>query len=126
MFEIMRIINALNGALSDTYIRQITIQEKLERLTTDIETDFKDINIPVKVRDIHKIERKNFIGISVFHYKDKEKYPVIASKKCCEDKHSDLLLTAEAEINHFNTSKYNQTINLGRNHFCCYCLQTEL
>ena len=52
---------------------QTTIQEKLERLATDIETDFKDINIPVKVRDIHKIERKNFIGISVFHYKDKEK-----------------------------------------------------
>ena len=105
---------------------QTTIQEKLERLATDIETDFKDINIPVKVRDIHKIERKNFIGICVFHYKDKEKYPVFVPKKCCEDKHSDLLLTAEAEKNRFNTFKYNQAINLGRNHFCCYCLQTEL
>ena len=28
--------------------------------------DFKDIKFPVKTRDIHKIEKKNYIGISVF------------------------------------------------------------
>ena len=40
---------------------------------------FKDINFPVKIRDIHKIENKNSIGISIFVYKNKEKYP---EKKC--------------------------------------------
>ena len=35
---------------------------------------FKDLNFPVKIRDIHKIEKKkNSIGISVFGYEDKEK-----------------------------------------------------
>ena len=28
--------------------------------------DFKDIEIPVKIRDIHKIQKKNSVGISIF------------------------------------------------------------
>ena len=35
--------------------------------------DFKYIKFPVKIRDIHQIEKKNPIGISVFAYKKKEK-----------------------------------------------------
>ena len=43
--------------------------------------DFKDIKFPVKIRDTHKIEKqKNSIGISVFGYKNKEKYPIYVSK----------------------------------------------
>ena len=34
--------------------------------------DFKDINFPFKVRNIHKIVRKNSIGISAFGYENKE------------------------------------------------------
>ena len=34
--------------------------------------DFKDKKFTVKVRDIHKIEKKNSIGISVFCYKNNE------------------------------------------------------
>ena len=30
--------------------------------------NFKDIKVPVKTRDIHKIEKKNSISISVFGY----------------------------------------------------------
>ena len=48
---------------------------------------------PVKVGDIYKIPKKNSIVISVFGYKNKEKYPMYISKKCCEEKHVDLLLT---------------------------------
>ena len=55
--------------------------------------EFKSIKFPVKIRDIHKIEKKkNFIGISVFGYENKEKYPIYVSKRCCEDKPVDLLL----------------------------------
>ena len=35
--------------------------------------DLKNIKFSVKIRDIHKIEKKNSIGISVFGYKNKEK-----------------------------------------------------
>ena len=59
--------------------------------------DFKDIKCPVKIRDIHKIEKKNSIGMSFFGYENKEKYPIYVSKKCCEEKHVDLLLTGEEE-----------------------------
>ena len=50
---------------------EIIINEKL---------DFKDIKFQVKFRDIHKIETKNSIGISVFGYENKEKHPIYVSK----------------------------------------------
>ena len=34
--------------------------------------DFKGIKFPVKIRNIHKIEKNNSIGISVFGYDNKE------------------------------------------------------
>ena len=49
-------------------------------------------------------------------------------KKCCEDKHIDLLLIGEGEKKHyvlmkdFNTFMFDHTIHRGRKHFCCYCL----
>ena len=63
--------------------------------------DFKDIKFPVKIRDIHKIEKKNSIGISVFGYEHKAKHPIYVSKKCCEDKHVDLLLRGEGVKKHY-------------------------
>ena len=38
--------------------------------------DFKGINVPFKIRDIHEIENKNSIGISVFDYENKGKHPI--------------------------------------------------
>ena len=38
--------------------------------------DFKDIKFPVKVRDIHKIVKRNSIGITVLGYGNKEKHPI--------------------------------------------------
>ena len=80
----------------------------------------KNIKFPVKARDVHKIERKDSIGISVLGYKDKEKYPMYVSKKCGEDKHVDLLLIGEGEKNHyvlikdFNTFMYDHTLHRGK------------
>ena len=56
------------------------------------------------MRDILKIEKKNFIIISVFGYEDKKILPICVSKKkkkkkCCEDKHVDLLLIDKGEKN---------------------------
>ena len=36
--------------------------------------DFKDIDFPMKIREIQKIEKKNSFNISVFGYENKEKY----------------------------------------------------
>ena len=52
-------------------------------------------------------------------------------KKCCEEKHVDLLLMEEKRKRHyvliknFNTFVYNYTLHLRKNHFCCYCLQAS-
>ena len=54
--------------------------------------DFKNIKFQVKIRDIHKIEKRNSISISVFGYENKENHPTYASNKCSEEKHVDLLL----------------------------------
>ena len=67
---------------------------KINKLFGD-ELDYENINFPVKIKDIHKIETKNSIGISVFGYEHKEKYPIYVSKKCFEDKDVDLLLIKE-------------------------------
>ena len=45
------------------------------------ELDFKDIQFPIKIRNIHKIEKENCIAVSVFGYENKEKYPIYVSKK---------------------------------------------
>ena len=90
--------------------------------------DFNEIKFPVKIRDIHKIEEKNSIGISVFGYENKEKHLVYVSKKCREEKHVDLLLKKEGEKKHyvfikdFNTFMYHHTLHCGTKHFCRYCL----
>ena len=38
--------------------------------------DFKDIKFPFKIRDIHKIEKKNSFAISASGYENKEKHPI--------------------------------------------------
>ena len=57
-------------------------QRKITKADKDFgkRPDFKDIKFPVKVKDNHKIEKMNSIGISVFGYENKEKYPIYVSK----------------------------------------------
>ena len=77
----MTIMSFLNDVQSDTHVLQTIIQEGLQKLTKIL--DFKDIKLPVKVRDIRKIEKKKKkipIAISVFGFGNKEKYPVYVLK----------------------------------------------
>ena len=39
----------------------------------------------MKIKDIHKVEKKNSISISVFVYKNKETY-LMCQKKCFKEK----------------------------------------
>ena len=72
--------------------------------------DFKDIKFPAKVREIHEIEKKNCINISVFSYENKEKQPIYVSKKC-------VLFIGEkwklhyVLITDFKTLMYNHTLH---------------
>ena len=90
--------------------------------------DFKDMNFPVKITDIHKIKKKNIsINICVIGYENKEKYPIYVSKQCCEGKHVDLFLIEEGERKHvlvkdFNRFMYDHSLHCVRKHFYRYCL----
>ena len=57
---------------------------RITKLTKILQRDLilKTLNFQKKNRDIHKIEKKNSIGISVFGYENKVKYPIYDSKKC--------------------------------------------
>ena len=89
------IVRYLNPA--EHYQTRMTKADKDLAKTLDI----KGIKFPVKVRDIHKIKKKNSIDISVFGYENKEKHPIYASKKCCEEKHVDLSLIGEEGKRHY-------------------------
>ena len=79
-------------------VRYLNTEDHNPRRITKADKDFakrldsKGIKFPVKIRDIHKIEKKNSISISIFVYENKAKYPIYVSKQCCEEKHVDLLL----------------------------------
>ena len=63
--------------------------------------DFKDIKFLVKAGEIHKIEGKNSIGISVFGYEIRRNIQSMdQKKKCCKDKHVDLLSIEEGGKKH--------------------------
>ena len=74
--------------------------------------DFKDIKFPVRTRDSHKID--------IFAHEIKGKYPIYVSKKCCEEKHVDLLLIGEERRRHYVLIKgfiklmHDHTVYLGR------------
>ena len=72
------IINAINGVLSDTYILQIITQQELQNLTKILQKDsilkIKNVQSKPETRDIHEIEKRNSISISVFGCENKVKY----------------------------------------------------
>ena len=75
-------------------------------------SDFKNIKVPVKIRDIHKIKKKDYMGISAFGHQDKEKHPIYVSKKYCGEKHVDLLLIGEGGKRHYVLIKYFNRRNI--------------
>ena len=77
---------------------------------------FKDKKFPVKIRDIHRIEEKNSISISVFGYENKEKHPISVSKKYCEEKHVHLLVTGEEGKRHYVCLQDFSTEGISKRH----------
>ena len=61
------ITNSSNGFQSDKYHPARTVKADKDFAK---HFDFSDIKFTVKVRDIHKIEKNNSIGICVFGYEN--------------------------------------------------------
>ena len=86
--------------------------------------DFKYIKFPVKIKDIHKIEKKNCIGISVFGYDNKVKCSICVSRNTFKIQIHSLLMGEESKrhyvlIKCFNKFLYDQPLHCGRKNFCC-------
>ena len=90
--------------------------------------NFEHIKFPVKIKDIHKIEKKNSIIISVFGCGNKVKYPICV-KKCFVEKDVDLILIGEEGKTHYVLIKdlitfmYDHRLHRVRKYSCRYCLQ---
>ena len=90
--------------------------------------DYSNIEFPVTIKQINKIEKQNSININVFGYEEKQPYPIYISKEKFTD-HMELLLITEDKNKHyvlikdFNKFMFNQTKHEHRKHFCMYCLQ---
>ena len=106
------ILNAWNGVWPDTYILQIIIPQELEKLQRFCKKlAFKNTKFIVKVRDIHKTEKNNSIGISVFGYDIQSMSQIILSKDI-----NLLLIVEEAKrhyvlIKYFNICMYDHTLH---------------
>ena len=85
------------------------------------ELNYKDIEFPVTIKQINKIEKQNNINISVFGYENKQPFSVHISKEKFED-HMELLMITEIDrdgesnnhyvlIKDFNKFMFNQTKN---------------
>ena len=69
--EFSQILKSCRSSPSKNYK---SLQKFCQRL------DFKDIKISVKIRDMHKIGKKDSIGITFFGYENKEKHLSYISK----------------------------------------------
>ena len=91
------------------------------------EFNYKDIEFPVTIKQINKIEKQNNISISVFGYENEQPYPIYVSKEKFED-HMELLFITENENKHyvlikdFNKFIFNHTKHNNKKHFCMHCL----
>ena len=89
--------------------------------------DYSEIEFPITIKQINKIEKKNSIRINVFGYEEKQPYPIYISDEKYED-HMELLLITKDENKHyvlikdFNKFMYQQTKHKERKHFCMHCL----
>ena len=69
------------------HIRHLNPQDKYPQRIKKVdkkmvnELNYKDIEFPVTIKQINKIEKRNNINISVFGYENKQPFPVHISKK---------------------------------------------
>ena len=83
---------------------------------------------PVKIRDIHKIEKKNSINNSIFGDQQKVKYPTYMSKNIVkinmliffDKRRKQKTVCSYQRFQHIHVLLHNTP---WKRTFCCYCLQ---
>ena len=91
--------------------------------------NFKDIKFPLKVKDIHKIEKKKKPSLLVCLVIKIKKTTNLFIKKMFAEKHVALLLIEEKRKRHyvlikdFSAFMYNHTVHRRTKYFYRYCLQ---
>ena len=85
------------------HIRHLNPQEKdpqrIKKSDRDYisKLDYSEIEFPVTIKQVNKIEKKNNIRINVFGYEEKQLFPIYISKESFEDHMELLLITGESE-----------------------------
>ena len=88
--------------------------------------DLKAIKFQSKLETYIKSKKIILSSLVVFGYENKEKHPIYVSKKCCEQKHVNLLLIEGKKLCFHQRFQYIHVwsfpLHCGRKHFCHYCL----
>jgi hypothetical protein len=102
----------------------ITVKDR----ESELGLDYKDIEFPVKISDIDKIERRNKINISVLGYKGRKQFYPIRISKGEYDDHMELLLLGDENgklhdvlIKDVNRLLCSVRKSKSRMHFCLNC-----
>ena len=130
----LNIKNKDNECFRWCHIRHLNPQDKNPQRITKTDKnfieqlDYSNIEFPVTVKQINKIEKQNNIRINLFGYEEKQKFPIYISQEKFQD-HMELLLINKDKKNHyvliknFNKFMFDQTKHNCKKHFCMYCLQ---
>ena len=104
------------------------VSKHLKKVCSDLKYD--NIECPVTMKDIPKIEKQFNITINIFGHNDEGLFPIKLNKNVVDlSKHIDLLITSNDEMNHyiwikdFNRLCHTQTKHQGKKHFCKNCIQ---
>ena len=131
---LINIKNEDNECFRWCHIRHLNPQNKNPQRITKTDKnfikqlDYSNIEFPVTVKQINKIEKQNNIRINLFGYEEKQKFPIYISQEKFQD-HLELLLINKDRKNHyvlvknFNKFMFDQTKHNCKKHFCMYCLQ---
>ena len=131
---LINIKNEDNECFRWCHIRHLNPQNKNPQRITKTDKnftkqlDYSNIEFPVTVKQINKIEKQNNIRINLFGYEEKQKFPIYISQEKFKD-HLELLLINKDKKNHyvlvkiFNKFMFDQTKHNCKKHFCMYCLQ---
>ena len=111
----------LNPQEKDQYRIKKSDKEMITKL------DYNNIEFPVSLKQINKIEKQNNINVNILGYDDKQVFPLYISNEKFDD-HMEVLLFSEKENKHyilikdFNRFMFNQTKHKAKKHFCMYYL----
>ena len=103
---IVNIKNKDNECFRWCHIRHLNPQDKDPQRIKKIDKqyieklDYSNIEFPVTIKQINKIEKQNNICINLFGYEEKQKYPIYISKENYQD-HMELLLITNGKNTHY-------------------------